>query len=276
MTRQKDLCVIHANCQAEPLMELLALSPDFSRLWEVKLYTNYIREEVPQADLDECGLFLYQHLGPEWGDLASAALLARLNPAAQDICVPNLFFKGYWPFWTSSSPIDFGDSLLDKLIDAGARKPEILKIYYHGQLSKFADLEETAGESLDLEERKDGRSPVKLAPILREHWREEPLFYTCNHPATRLLGSAANQLLGLLGFPPLRAADLAAYRPEYSNFELPIHPQVAAALGLSFLEADHEFNIFGRRLTFLQYISRYIDCRQQGYEDGFLGYLQLV
>lgn len=276
MTAEKDLCVIHANCQAEPLMELLALSPSFSKLWDVKLYTNYIKEDVPQEDLDNCGLFLYQHLDEDWGALASSALLARLNPAAQDICLPNMFFKGYWPFWTSSSPIDFGDSLLDKLIDAGAQKPEILKIYYHNDISKFVDMQDVAEESLQIEEDKDRRSPIKISAVMREFWRDEALFYTCNHPATRLLAEAANQLLRLLGFPALSEKAVAGYLPEYSNFELPIHPQVAGALGLSFLEPEHKFNIFGRRLSFLQYLSRYIDCREQGYEDGFLGYLQLI
>lgn len=276
MSHEKDLCIIHANCQAEPLMELLALSPGFSKLWETKLYTNYIKEDVPQMHLDRCGLFLYQYLGPEWGGLSSSGMLPRLNPAAQDICIPNMFFNGYWPFWTGVSPIDFGDSLLDKLLDAGAQKPEILKIYYYGDISKFANIKDIAEESFKIEAGKDLRSPIKLASLMRELWCSEPIFYTCNHPAKRLLVAAADQLLKSLGFPPLTKKAVANYMPEYSNFELPIHPQVASTLGLSFLKPDHQFNIFGRKLTFLQYISRYIDCRQQGYEDGFLGYLQLV
>lgn len=276
MSAEKDLCVIHANCQAEPFIELLALSPGFSKLWKIKFYTNYLREEVLQDDLDRCGLFLYQHLGEDWGHLASASLTARLNPAAEALCIPNMFFKGYWPFWTSTSPIDFGDHLLDKLIDAGAQKPEILKIYYHGKLDKFVDIKAVTEESLTIEEKKDRHSPIEVAPLLRELWQEENLFYTCNHPAKRLLVSSTNQLLKLLGFPALDEALLDTYLPEYSNFELPIHPQVAEALKLSFIKPEHKFNIFGRKLTFLQYISRYIDCRQQGYEDGFLGYLQLV
>jgi hypothetical protein len=276
MTSEKDLCLIHANCQAEPLMELLAFSPFFSATWEVKFYTNYLKEEIPQEELDRCGLFLHQHLGDEWGAFSSASLTARLNPAAEAVCLPNMFFKGYWPFWTSTSPIDFGDTLLDKLIDAGAQKPEILKIYCYGNLEKFADIKGVAEESLAIEEEKDKRSPVKVATLMREQWREESLFYTCNHPAKRLLGSMANQLLKYLGFPLLDENLIASYLPEYSNFELPVHPQVAEALNLSFVGPKHEFNVFGRRLTFLQYISRYIDCRQQGYEDSFLGYLQMI
>lgn len=276
MAYEKNLCVIHANCQGEPLVELLALSPAFSSVWEVRHYTNYIREEIPQADLDRCSLFFYQHLGPEWGEASSGSLAARLNPAAEAICMPNMFFKGYWPFWTSTSPIDFGDTLLDKLIDSGAHKPEIIKIYCYGDVGKFADLENVAKESLAVEEEKDKRSPIKMAPLMRELWRDEPIFYTCNHPAKRLLASMTNQLLGLLGLPELSEAAVAAYQPEYSNFELPIHPHIAAKLRLSFIGAEHKFNIFGRGLSFLQYVSRYIDCRQQGYDEDFIGYLQLV
>lgn len=276
MTGKKDLCVIHANCQAEPLIELLRLSPSFSALWEIRHYTNYLKEEIPQADLDSCTLFLYQELGPGWGNFSSEALLGRLNPAAEAICLPNMFFKGYWPFWTSKSPIDFGDSLLDKLIDSGAQKPEIIKIYYHGTLNKFVDIKAVARESLELEEKKDRRSPIKMAALLSELWQKELLFYTCNHPGRHLLLEMSSQLLRYLGLAPLEPIAIANYLPEYANFELPIHPQVAEALALPFIGPEHKFNIFGRELSFLQYISRYIDCRQQGYEKDFLGYLQLI
>jgi hypothetical protein len=275
MRTGKKRCVVHGNCQADPLLSLLALSSAFSRCWETRLYINYTREAVPASSLEQCDLFLYQYLGEDWGELASTELLRKLPPQAVSICLPNLFFKGYWPFWTNASPMDFGDRLLDKLLEAGAEKPEILKIYYYGDVRRFADLEQNLLESLRLEREKEARGPIKTAGLQEELWREEMLFYTCNHPSGRLLSYVANELLRLLGLPALPES-VAAFSPEYADFELPIHPQVASSLKLSFVGENQTYNIFGRKMNFLQYISRYIDCSLNGYADGFLGYLQLV
>jgi hypothetical protein len=273
-----ERCILHGNCQAEPLLALLNLSPAFRRFWSARIYTNYIKEEIPDSDLEHCALFLYQRLGAEWGDLASEALKSRLPQRARAVNIPNMFFQGYWPFWTRDSSMDFGDSLLDRLIDSGAGKPAVLKIYYYGAINKFADIEGIAAASIGLEREKEERGPVRTVPLLEEFWKTEALYYTCNHPGLRLLAHVADSILGLLELPLLPKRDYAGFTPEYADFELPIHPHVAAGLDLGFIEYPeaHRFNIFGRGLTFLQYISRYIDCRRQGYTDGFLGYLQLV
>ena len=100
-----SICILHANCQGGPLTRLLRLSPAFSRRWDILHITNYDRSPVPSDALEHCSLFLYQHLGPQWGDLASENLLSRLPRNAVSLCLPNLFFMGYWPFWTSDSSI---------------------------------------------------------------------------------------------------------------------------------------------------------------------------
>lgn len=276
MKNAKKQCVLHANCQAEPLLELLSLSAAFCRFYETRLFTNYTKEDLPDDALANCDLFLYQHLDESWGNLSSGTLLGKLGPQAQSICLPNMFFKGYWPFWTSISPIDFGDSLLDRFIDAGADKDVIIKLYYYSDIGKYADIQQIADDSLALEQAKDARSPVKVYALLQEFWQSEMMFYTCNHPAKRLLVHVANELLFLLGLPRLNESDISGYMPEYANFELPVHPQVASALNLKFIGEEHKFRVFDREFNFLQYLSRYIDCRKNGFSDGFLGYLQLV
>ena len=83
-----ELCLLHANCQGGPLARLLALSPDFAARWSVRHVINYTREPVPEDALRGCTLFLYQPLGAHWGELASARLLARLNPGAAVLRLP--------------------------------------------------------------------------------------------------------------------------------------------------------------------------------------------
>ncbi|MDL2313476.1 hypothetical protein LJC36_00675 [Desulfovibrio sp. OttesenSCG-928-C14] len=282
---KRKFCLMHANCQGEPVAALLARHPDFSRGWELRHISNYTGEEVPDAALARCDLFVYQHLGEKWGELASARLLGRLHAlssGAASFQMPNLLFKGYWPFWTMHSPIDYGDTVLNRLIEAGAQKPEILKIYLHGDIRKFTDPDANLAETLRIQREKEEGCAVRTWDILAERWADPldasngPLMYSINHPGRLILERICNGLLDYLGLAPLPPGLAAAYTPDYADFELPIHPALARHFKLPFAGSGHEFNIYGRRMTFEAYISRYIDCRLNGYEADFISYLQLV
>ncbi len=276
----RELCIMHANCQGDELETLLKASAPFSRKYRLARYTNYTREPIPLEALAGCALFLYQHLEEHWGEFSSASLLARLPATARSLCLPNLFFKGYWPFWTRSSPIDFGDILLNRLIDEGAPKPVILKIYLHSDIRVHGDLAASLEETLETERRKEEGSPVKVLEYFLRHWKERPLFHTINHPGRELLELTANGILAQLDLPPLTEEELTPLRgtlfPSYADFDLPIHPQVAAFHGLAFGGPETTYAVFGRRMTFAQYISRYIDCRLNGMDKEFLAYLHFV
>ncbi|GHV52098.1 hypothetical protein FACS1894206_00260 [Deltaproteobacteria bacterium] len=272
----KKQCLLHANCQGEPLAELLRLSSDFCKNWDITHYTNYIKEPVPAAALQNCDFFIYQNLDAKWGELASASMLERLNPQAERFCMPTMFFKGCWPFWTSQSPINFGDAILNQLIDAGAGKPEILKIYLRGNIGNFVDLRANLESTFTQEEEKEKQCDLRTVPLVRELWQREMLFYTCNHPAKRLLALLANTLLKRLGLKELPESVIKEYEPEYAEFELPVHPQLAEFFAMRYARAGYEFRIFKRRMDFGRYISRYIDCRLQGMDKDFIGFLQVV
>ena len=271
-----ELCILHANCQGEPLAECLAASLGFARHWRIKHYTNYTREAIPPEELATATLFLYQRLGPEWAEISSPALQARLSSGAAALCIPNMFFTGYWPFWTSDSIMPFGDLALDKLIESGAGKPEILRVYLHGPVERMADLAGVVRDSLARERKKEEGCVVPTADLVEARWKTEPLFQTVNHPGKTLLLHVADGILAHLGLPALPQAFRTAFRPEYEGFHLPLHPRVAVWHQLAFGGQDATYPVFGRSLSFAQYISRYIDCRQNGLESDFLGYLQLV
>ncbi|MCC8194568.1 MAG: hypothetical protein LIP28_07985, partial [Deltaproteobacteria bacterium] len=190
----REVCVLHANCQAEPLSRLLMASAEFAARWRIRIYTNYTREAIPDPILKAATLFLYQHLGPEWGEVGSDALLARLGPDARPVCIPNMFFLGYWPFWTRNSPMEFGDFFLDKLYESGAGKPEILRVYLHGDVRKVVDLEAVVRDTLDAEFAKEERCAVKTAPFVAANWKTIRLFQTVNHPDAPLLVHVAQGL----------------------------------------------------------------------------------
>lgn len=277
----KKKCIIHANCQGLPLAKLLAASPEFAAAFSLCVYTNFTRESVPQTELDGCDLFLYQNIGEKWGDVSSESLLARLPRRATAWQIPNCFFMGYWPFWTNRVSMNFGDSLLEHLVGMGLAQPEILHVYLHGDLTRTHDFAALLEASLEVERAKEQGSLVKTVDFICQHWKEEALFSTINHPSPRLLRLVADGVLAALGFAPLESARMngpLAYScdsdPE-ERFELPIHPQVAAFHGLAFGGPMAQYAVFGRRMTFAQYAACYVDCRLRN-AGNFLEYLQIV
>ncbi|MBQ7586389.1 MAG: hypothetical protein IJU40_09105, partial [Desulfovibrionaceae bacterium] len=147
-----ELCVLHANCQGDVLRKILQDTPSFSQKFHIHLYTNYTKQVLPPKELNQCALFLYQKLDASWGDLASEKLLAQLSPKCQAIQIPNMFFKGYWPFWTNKiTEIDFADTLLEKLWGLGLSTQNILKIYLQGMHPDFRSVKKVAWDSLKQE-----------------------------------------------------------------------------------------------------------------------------
>ncbi len=269
------LCLIHANCQGDPLLQLLQLHPQFGSEFRVVKYTNYLRETIPAHELAGCSLFLYQPLGEKWDDHASDVLLQRVNPAATCLAIPNMLFKGYWPFWTNRSPMNYGDTFLDHMVDMGLEKKEILYIALQTDLTRKYDFPAMLEASLAMERDKEKGCVVETVALVEELFRSERLFNSINHPNRRLILHVAEGLLDALGYPPLPDVLVSAFRDPYPDFEQPIHPQVAAVHGMAFGGADARYNVYGKPRTYEEYLNCYLDCRLLGIND-FISYLHLV
>lgn len=263
---------MHANCQGEHLVAALELCPEFARAYELRLYVNYTREEIPQADLDRCALFLYQHMAPDWGEVSSEALLARLPAGCASLCIPNVFFRAYWPLWSSKPGFDYRDAYLDHLLDMGLPRADILHVYLHTPLDGKYDLDALLAETITIERQREEQTPVKYLDLILERYQNERLLYTINHPGQRLLGHAAEGILRHLGFRLPGPLPWPALEPYYAMFEQPIHPQVAERLGLAFIGRDTVYNVYGKPKSFAQYAAAYVDCRLSG-SNNFIVHL---
>lgn len=270
----KQLCLIHANCQGDPLAELLEAHPDFGRRFEIRNYVNYARQIIPEEDLRECGLLLYQRIGEKWGDLSSGAVLSRLNPAAKTLCIPNMLFTGYWPFWRMAPNFDFSDFFLDDLLARGLTKKEILHIFLFTDPGRYYDLDELFARSLAVEREKEAFWDVKAVDMILERHQTERLFNTVNHPGPRLCLHVAEEVLRLLGFSPLPESARRAFADPYPEFVLPTHPAVARRRGLSFIGQGERYPVFGKLMDFTEYANCYLECKLAGEED-FISFLRL-
>lgn len=271
----KPLAIIHANCQGEHLVSALCASPEFNRAYDLRLFINYTRQEIPEADLGACALFLYQYLSPEWGDLSSQALLAKLPAGCPSLCIPNIFFRAYWPLWSGKPGFDYRDVYLDHLLSMNLPRQDILHMYLETKLANKYDLDALLAETITKEREREARTPVKYLDLILERYLRERLLYTVNHPGAMLLAHCAQGILREIGMASPSPMPLPELEHYYASFEQPIHPQVAQRLGLSFISPHTVYNIYGRPMTFSQYACAYVDCRLAGIEE-FMGYLQVI
>lgn len=264
----KELCVMHANCQGDALKVLLEASPEFAAKFRIRHLRNYLRESLDQGLLDSTAVFLHQYLTEKWGEISTAQVLGRLHPAATSICIPNCFFKGYWPFWKLMPDVmDFPDSFLEELIKRDLPLDAMLSIYMKADPSIIGDVEKIALDSLDTEKRKEAHSPIKYVWIMEERWRSEQLFLTINHPGPRILTHIAQEILKMLGLEPIPDSFIRSFVSPHNDFWLPIHPAVGARLNLPFAAKDRRYPCFGQDLTHREYVLAYLACRKEGIRD---------
>ncbi len=275
----KQLCIIHANCQGDSLKGLLLNSPAFGNLFHIEKYTNYLHEEIPDSSLKNCAIFLYQQLGEQWGDQATSALLQKLPPHTQSLCIPNMFFNGYWPLWTNATHMAYGDILLEYLSESGLGIAEIVHIYLHGNINAKYNLEQLVQKSRDKEIEKEKYLSITTLDIIDTYWREEQLFHTVNHPGPRLMLHMTDSILKHFGLGQVPQSTRKALENLDEEFIQPIHPQVGQHFNLPFATTEQLYNVYGQRLTFEQYAKAYVNCRlQQGPDkiDDFVVYLHLL
>ncbi len=254
-------------------MERLVACPEFSRQYECQLFTNYIKEPVPEKLLGRCALFLYQFLGPGWGELASERLIAQLPSTTRHLCIPNMFFTGYWPMWSGAAGFNYRCTHLDSYIDMGLSPEETVILFLRSEVEKKYDLPSLISETIRTEQQRASHTPINYVELLVAHYQDQRLFNTVNHPGPMLMNHAAVEILKNLGFTPPPPAKFDTLGDPFPEFEQPVNPKVAAFFGWDFAGPETTYNVYGRRMTYARYVANYVSARNKGVTD-FIGYLQ--
>ncbi len=269
----KNICLIHSNCQGDPLKRLLDSHEEFSSEFETYLFSNFKRENIAHELLGNTSLFLYQELGQKWEDLSSQELLKSLNKKAMHYQIPNMMFKAYWPLWKSTGILDFSDIFLEYLFEQKLNLEQAMHIYLRGDLNKKYDIAKIAQDSLKIEEDKQKNCTIRTIELIKELWQTKQIFSTINHPEEDLNLHIANQVLDLLNFKP------CAKQKEYPrcsyDFDLPIHPFIGKFYNLPFVSEERKYNVYGRQMTFAEYSACYYDCLLGGYRS-LPAYIQAI
>jgi hypothetical protein len=257
------------NCQAELLHRA------FSRVVsgeEIRSFYHFF--DVPEADraaaaeeLAQCDDLLVQDV-KNFEDYA----LRDAIPASTNIMrFPVIWFAAPWPY------DDFNG-----LRDAHARSQDDPSLrtttYYDGALGKLrklvpdpqARLEayrrlDVPGlvrpeRILDFEARRlealDARFGTLIGKTILDGFRESQLFYTVNRPCGSLLSMLLDYVLAASKIDVVRQP-----MPELDELQViqsPVHPKIAAALGMTWVTADRTYQVHGQVMDFETYVRAYI------------------
>jgi len=267
-------CIMSANCQGEVLNHILKRHPVFAQEWEIKYYVNFHKTPIPEGEIENCDLLLYQDLGEKWGDLSSSVLLARLPKNAKAICLPNISNYRLWP--TAITPKEaynlWFDTYIEDLISRKLSYSEIIYVAMRADFSKLLELSKRVNQSLVHEHAKNYFGRERILKFIENNWKKNQLFSTPNHPAGGLLLLVANLILGELNFISLRVGGGVNTLVCDREFFLPVHPFYIKHYGIEYLTEDTKYPVFGNSLTYKEYLMAYVNARQ--HEIPLLRYFQ--
>jgi hypothetical protein len=228
------------------------------------------------ASLDDymnCDVFILQDLWT-WKKHPAAA---NTPASTKVIRYPSLSSFALWPFdgfhagedpvWRAEGPkgtFTFSDNLMARLrgsiLDLNGRIDEFserLRVYQTLDWPGLPDLHQFAG----FDERRllamDSKFDSRLGRFIVEKYRSKRLFHCAIHPAGPLLIELAAELLEKIGLDSDHVRSLE-YDPLRS-IQVPIHPHVIDALGITFVDKSTRYQIAGDTfLSFDEYYELYI------------------
>ena len=262
--------VIVGNCQAQTVHEAFVRSSRLNIRFDARYHFVGLQKnlhELGRSELENCDILLVQDIR-DWENYPLRPFVREDLPVVK---FPLLHFASLWPFDHYNGP---GDK------EAYEREwPNLTFLYQDGLLARLRkeipDPEERLGayRSLsvdgvinyvrlhDFERRRltamDRRFGFEIGDYILENFQSKRLFYTTNHPNGRIIAMLMQYLLKNLGVEQ-------SYRPiagldHLNRLQVPVHPKIAASLGVKWAGENTKYRYGGEQLTWETYVRRYID-----------------
>lgn len=177
---------------------------------EVKSY-GFGRDAVPNDGLD-CDAFIYQPTinHPEY---RVAEILAALPARCRVVSIPYMYFLGYFPDHCCNGKLNaktisatnrfglfpYGHARLNEM--AGMPLDEVVKA---ASLHNFLAVDYMASRldySQGILHEREAECSVRVANYIWQHYREERLFETVDHPTSAMFNHVLSQLCPMLNLP---------------------------------------------------------------------------
>jgi tetratricopeptide (TPR) repeat protein len=263
--------VFIGNCQVYSLSQLYQRFSERTSEEQIVYLPSY--EDITDdraAQVAEADVIVEQRM-----DVAPRADVGGIVTNAERFFVPLLAGGFLWPFAGGAHPRnvvhsfmptgpfngEMGDSYLNRLIDKGTPAVEAVEQYRGLDVNSVRNLDRLYELLIDRQRSRDAACGYRIADLIEERFREEPLFRTPHHPNLPLMLHLAGQFFQHFGVSETAIKNLhervrVAPMPET---ELPIHPAVARHFKLTYADAWTLYQIHeDGRFTFTEYALRYM------------------
>ncbi|PWT72604.1 MAG: hypothetical protein C5B59_15320 [Bacteroidetes bacterium] len=272
--------IIYGNCQAGAVANVLSQVPQIADEWTISVHELWkVGEEFHRqvADFADADMLLRQDVR-NWRQHPLRNSLPERLPT---VVFPYVYVAALWPFDSflagtdqemvkamkafqvrSSRPFPFGfqDAVLARLRDEISDPSERLRRYRDFEFDDVPDLVRYA----EFEEARllndDRRLGFTIGRYVVERYRYVRLFHAIVHPAAELIEQLTWEILSKIGIEMPRENVPAFRDASMKNYQVPVHPKVIAALGLTWVDANSRYiQPDGTMATFDEYFGRYAD-----------------
>ncbi len=208
--------VVVGNCQAKALELLLGTNEAFARHFAFTSFPPV--HELPDAMVPElhravagARVAILQRIDDSYRDGVGLGTetLAGIAGDATVLRWPSVYWTGYFPdlFYLRDAnggpvvdgPFDYHDRAILQAYARGDDVARTCALLADPELPSDAPAQ-AAQATAELDIRGQG-CDIHVAAFIAEHYRDELLFFSMNHPANRLLGAMAQQVTELLAVP---------------------------------------------------------------------------
>ncbi len=271
--------IVYGSCQVQEMGRILERSAAVRAEYDVRIHwigEQFANTEAWAHEIAEADLVLLQDV-PE---LVSYPLWHWNQSRARFIRFPYLTLPGLWPFDSMRGGVDakalamqaaghgggfqFQDRLLSRMRLYIADPDERFEAYrtlsaprypqVAAYLAKFEPASFFAQRAAALR-RQDRHHELSIGGAILGQLAHSAVFHTPTHPTATILRRLTGELLGKAGIQLEPQSDLS---DGFAHYQIPVHPAVARALGLTWAPDARLWRFHDRRVTFEEYYRQYI------------------
>jgi hypothetical protein len=262
----KRTVIVAGNCQASFLHRALQESPELSDQYRIVYFRNFRKGDqgvLAVEDLDSCAI-LVEQIAHKHAELPNKD---RLPADCKVVKFPILWMNSLWPTAVkdprnapterySAGPYPYGDRLVLKLLDEGLSPDEVAERYLETDINEMVDIARFHEINVVKAQSLDTRADVKLGGYVNGEFAATRLFVTQNHPTMPMLRYIADAIFDAIDIKAPES-DLVAASGGMQHVHMPVHPQVADCLGLSWYDQGIEYRYHDQKFQIAEFIRRY-------------------
>lgn len=278
----KKIFMLLANCQGEVIYPMLKDIKEFTENYYIietlPFYMMKIKgiKNISEATLKQLDLFVYQYVevnSEYYKAFASDHILELLENKCIAICIPNLYFRGYFPqvggyryINEESIILNNGVNNLFAHVDTWIEKEYSKSHSVKKVIAALKDINYISKEeilwnlqcTLDELKKRETKCDIIMSDYIEKNYTKKMLFTEPEHPVNEVIAELVNRLLAIL-----KIKERVLYFDKYGDLSCQnalVYPCVSHMLGLFFKCTKYCCcrAIFDRKISLEEYIELYI------------------